>query len=174
VYLFVSGRTSKARGHFAIFIPNASDEEKTPSKTEPCTGTVIHVVGNPMIGFSHEFKRNYNTSDDLKSLVRVVLLGHIQESLHVDSSSGTFSTDVLPLGPLDAAALQVPVPGRSDVRAPVDGVSVLVCVMAFLADVTVFSGGQQTLPGVDHGVCPVSGLAGVLGKQRGSTGLGST
>jgi hypothetical protein len=96
---------------------------KTPSKTETCKGTVIHVVGNPMAGFFHEFKRNYNTYAS-KSLGTVVLLGYIQESLHVDPSSSAFSTDVVALGSLDAAALQVPAPGQSDVRAPVDGVSV--------------------------------------------------
>jgi hypothetical protein len=32
-----------------------------PSKDWSCAGTVIHVVGNPMIGFHHQFKRNFNT-----------------------------------------------------------------------------------------------------------------
>lgn len=75
-----------------------------------------------MTGFFYEFKRNDNTYQDT-SLGTAVLLDHVEESLHVDSSSGDFSTDVVPLGSLDAAALQVPPPGKSDVRAPVDGVS---------------------------------------------------
>ena len=126
VYLLIDGRTSKARGHFATFIPNASDINQTPSQNQPCTGTVIHVVGNPMIGFHHEFKRNYNTasSTSFRSLAPAILLGSVQQSLHADPPSSTtnFSTDTSALGALDVAALQVPCPAKSDVRAPVDGV----------------------------------------------------
>ncbi|KAK4042334.1 hypothetical protein C8A01DRAFT_33537 [Parachaetomium inaequale] len=134
VYPLIDGRTSKSRGHFAIFIPNAPDDvrvDQPPSSSSPnnnpCTGTgtVIHVVGNPLIGLHHELKRNYNTSDASKSLATPILLGHIPQSLHVDpdpSTHGFFTTDTTPRGSLDAAALQVPCPGKSDVRAPVDGV----------------------------------------------------
>jgi hypothetical protein len=130
IYLLVDGRTSKSGGHFAIFIPNAPENANQPpsssSTTNPscCTGTVIHVVGNPLIGFHHEFKRNYNTSDGdaFRSLATPILLGHVDPSLHADPTIPGFTTDTTPLGSLDAAALQVPCPGRSDVRAAVDGV----------------------------------------------------
>lgn len=77
-----------------------------------------------MTGFFHEFKRNYNTLDD-NTLVTAVHLGAIEPSLHVDPSTAEFSLDRAALGALDAAALRVPCPGKSDVRAPVDGVYVL-------------------------------------------------
>ncbi|KAK4237714.1 hypothetical protein C8A03DRAFT_15779, partial [Achaetomium macrosporum] len=114
-------RTSKSRGHFAIFIPNASDIDQTPSKGQPCKGTVIHVVGNPLRGFYHEFKRSYNPYDELRPMA-VVPLGYIQHPLVLDPSTDEYSTDQRGMGAHDAAALQVPPPGQSDVRAPVDGV----------------------------------------------------
>lgn len=128
VYLFVYGRSSRSRGHFAIFIPNALDVNQPPSVNETCTGTVIHVVGSPLMGFYHEFKRNYNTYGS-KSFSAAVLLGYVQESLHVDPSTNVVSKDIVPLGALDAAALQVPGPEKSDVRAPVDGVCVLLFIL---------------------------------------------
>jgi hypothetical protein len=107
-----------------------------------------------MAGFFHEFKRNYNTVDSI-SLGTTALLGFVQDSLHVDPSTKNFSTDTIALGALDAAALHVPVPGKSDVRTPVDGVGP--CFGAYRAGVDRSSGGQQALPGVDHGICAISG-----------------
>jgi hypothetical protein len=120
IYLFVYSRTPKARGHFAIFVPN--DANQTPSTGQPCKGTIIHVVGNPLQGFYHEFKRNYDTYDELRPMT-MVLLGSIQHSLVADPGTDDYSTDQCGRGALDAAALQVRPPGKSDVRAPVDGVS---------------------------------------------------
>jgi hypothetical protein len=162
LYLLVNGRTSKARGHFAIFIPNASDVDQAPSKDWSCAGAVIHVVGNPMIGFHHQFKRNFNTYG-WKTLVTAVLLGHVQHSLHVDPSAAKYSEDTVALGTLDAAALQVPTPRKSDIRAPVDGVCAFIQVTPWWPMLTQPSGGQQTLPGVDHGIRAASGQPGLLG-----------
>ncbi|KAK4129509.1 hypothetical protein N657DRAFT_78851 [Parathielavia appendiculata] len=56
------------------------------------------------------------------TLIMTVLLGYAGESLYADTSSDEVSSDQRALGPLDVAALEVPLPGKSDVRAPVDGV----------------------------------------------------
>ncbi|KAL5333727.1 hypothetical protein BJX70DRAFT_391966 [Aspergillus crustosus] len=44
------------RAHFAIFVPSPSHPE---------TGSLINVVGAPMLGFMHEFERNYTPSKDI-------------------------------------------------------------------------------------------------------------
>lgn len=106
----------KQRGHFALFVPRLSDVELFPSKAQTCGGQIIHVVGNPLNGFVHEFKQDY----DSLSLSRVTFLGYLLEPPNGDYNlSAPDSVE----NALKAAALQVPTPPRSDPRAPVDGVS---------------------------------------------------
>ncbi|KAK3900204.1 hypothetical protein C8A05DRAFT_36168 [Staphylotrichum tortipilum] len=115
-YLCIDGRTPKARGHFALFLPNS------PSKSPPgSVGTVIHVVGNPLLGFFHEFKRNFNTAD-AKWPGKAVLLGYLLQDVHQDPESEGVWIGNLAEGVLEREALEVEVPPRGDVRAPVDGV----------------------------------------------------
>lgn len=52
------------RAHFAIWIPNAEHAEVDPNdRPFECKGTLINLVGLPMSGYCHEFKRNACCND---------------------------------------------------------------------------------------------------------------
>ncbi|KAH8175249.1 hypothetical protein LIA77_03667 [Sarocladium implicatum] len=126
VYLAKS-RLGYQRAHFGIFIPN--EEYNSASlgetfKTEICIGTIIHVVGEPMIvGFSQEFKRNFNCteSSDLKELV---LLGNMLDTHVYKPHQSDPLIERTPRCQLENMAMRVlPPPRGQDIRAPIDGVS---------------------------------------------------
>lgn len=125
VYLAVFRRSEAKRARFAIFIPNAGSAAKDPNnRSIPCRGTLIHVVGTPVSGYGHEFRRNYDCTQpsELKKMVR---LGWVDSSCIADPLHKTYSKDYISMGWLDYAALQVPAPcGGQDLTAPVDGVRV--------------------------------------------------
>lgn len=120
-------RTSKSqRAHFAIFIPNAdsdSDNLGHDFRSRSCKGTVIHVVGEPvMAGYTLEIKRNYecSTSQDLKKLV---LLGYVDTCNVYEPKSSSYVKETSPRSTLERHASTVPPPPRGqNVRAPIDGV----------------------------------------------------
>lgn len=66
VYLVKWGGPSERR-HFGILIPRANHNRKNlcaDYKTTPTVGTIIHVVGEPiMTGFSQEFRRNFDVEE---------------------------------------------------------------------------------------------------------------
>ena len=102
------------RAHFSIFVPSAGD----PSK-----GTLIHVVGAPMVGFSLEFKRNYSPADTVQPHT-IIPIGDVYENNILDSTTTERSIDTAPRGNIEIAASQVPPPRISqNFLAPVDGVS---------------------------------------------------
>ena len=59
LYLKTSRSSPSQRSHFSLFIPSAS---------HPPLGTIIHAVGAPMVGYSLEFKRNYDPTVELHSI----------------------------------------------------------------------------------------------------------
>lgn len=126
VYLAKFGPAHQ-RSHFAIFLPNREYNTSTLAETfqtETCIGTIIHVVGEPVIaGFAHEFKRNFNctTSQDLRSLVP---LGLIEDTYIYDPSSSKRVKESTPRCQVENIAMRVlPPPGGQNIRAPIDGVS---------------------------------------------------
>ncbi|KAH6884998.1 hypothetical protein B0T10DRAFT_493094 [Thelonectria olida] len=131
VYLAKYGGSKNQRAHFAIFVPNAQHDRKTVSQdfeSRPTSGTVIHVVGEPvMAGYVLEIKRNYecSTSRDLKKLV---LLGHVDASNVHNPSSADYRKENTAKGPLEQYAARVaPPPRGQNVRAPIDGVRTKRC-----------------------------------------------
>lgn len=125
VWLAKSRNSKAQRAHFAVFIPNTAHAAQDPNdRSIPCLGTQIHVVGTPMTGYVHEFKRNFDaaSSPDIERLVR---LCEVESSIVVDPESDAgFSTDSAPRGRLDREALRVPAPGRNEnFMAPVNDVS---------------------------------------------------
>jgi hypothetical protein len=50
-----------------VYIPNASCANNHPTSEIPSTGTVLQVVGAPMLGFAHEFLRNYTINSEPSS-----------------------------------------------------------------------------------------------------------
>ena len=114
VYLVSSRLVPSQRAHFAIFIPSAVDPQK---------GTLINVVGAPMIGFSLEFKRNYApaTAQEPRTITPI---GQINSDDLVDSKNEQESVDSSPRGNVEIVAARVPPPRISqNFKAPVNDVS---------------------------------------------------
>lgn len=129
IYLTVSNRTSRQRGHFAIFIPNepaadlSIDDDLAKTK-----GTIIQVVGEPVMqGYKLEFKRNCDC-ETAHPVQKLVPLGYVDgkdvTGLSIDIEEQGFSTDSTPRSSLERVAAQIPPPPRGqDARAPINGVS---------------------------------------------------
>lgn len=153
-------RSSRSqRAHFAIFVPNAADATKDPNvRSVPCKGTSIHVVGAPMAGFQHEFKRNDDCGPD-QDLETLVQIGWVNSDHVFDPPTDAFSTDDTPMGRLDAEALRVPAPRRSEnFMAPVNDVSFSSAARTQdMFWLLTSSDHKQTMSRVDHGLCPPFG-----------------
>ena len=131
VYLAKSRGSAKERTHFAIFIPNAADNDKDLSqdfRSSSCKGTIIQVVGEPVMnGFVLEFKRNYDCSTS-RALQGMVLLGYVDSTNLYDPPYTEFVKESRSRETLEREAASVPPPpGGQDVRAPIDGVSTRSC-----------------------------------------------
>ncbi|KAM3422417.1 hypothetical protein BST61_g2768 [Cercospora zeina] len=125
IYLARYRESTRQRAHFALFVPNEADDRAGLSQNyrdSPCRGTVIHVVGEPIIA-----GRNYDCSNS-RRLGALVRLGYVDEA-HIYASSGTTATkDSTPRAPLEREATLVPPPPRGqNVRAPIDGVNTRRC-----------------------------------------------
>ena len=80
------------------------DEHKTK-------GTLIHVVGAPMAGFSLEFKRAYDPATT-KRIVQLVPIGRVAGE-HIHEYDGGPLTETTARGPLERVATQVQPPRPS-------------------------------------------------------------
>jgi hypothetical protein len=103
------------RAHLAIFVPSAADAE---------VGTLIHVVGAPMMGFQLVFKRNYPPHDPQEAC-QTVPIGEIDSAyIAEDPPHITRSIDDAPKDRIEQVASQCPPPGVSkDFMAPINEVS---------------------------------------------------
>ena len=116
VYLVSARNTPWQRAHFSIFVPSAGT-------ANPALGTIIHVVGAPMAGYSLEFKRNYapELSNEPHTMVPI---GSVDESNIVDHASADTTIYSTPRGNLEIAASRIPPPRISqNFMAPVNDVS---------------------------------------------------
>lgn len=132
-YLAVYSRGPRQRAHFSIFIPDESANARDLSNDtspEPAMGTVIHVVGEPvMSGYALEFKRNYNCKGS-RELQKMLSLGYVDGNDVTNFSTSGFSRDSIPRSTLERVAAQVPPPpGGQNVRAPIDGVSLCTVIV---------------------------------------------
>ena len=97
----VSSRLAPSqRAHFAIFIPSTADPQK---------GTLINVVGAPMIGYSLEFKRNYALAADQQHQI-ITAIGEIDSQNLVDSTNEQESIDSAPRENVEFVAARVAPP----------------------------------------------------------------
>jgi hypothetical protein len=58
-----------------VYIPNSSYAATPPTPGTPSVGTVLQVIGAPMLGFVHEFIRKYDITQDDPS---ITLIGKIE------------------------------------------------------------------------------------------------
>ena len=127
VYLAKYGPKS-SRGHFAIFVPNLkynSNTLETDWRKGHCVGTIIHVVGEPlMAGFALEFKRNYDCFLST-GLLKLLLLGAINDTYLFQLDSDKIVREAVPRCLVETISSKVrPPPKGQDIRAPIDGVSI--------------------------------------------------
>lgn len=86
------------RGHFAIFVPSASN---------PGVGTLIHVVGAPMAGHQLQFKRNDSIASNQQPHTKHVI-GQIDSQYIANTTNDTPRNDSNPKGgPIELVASQV-------------------------------------------------------------------
>ncbi|KAM5341584.1 hypothetical protein ACJ41O_014615 [Fusarium nematophilum] len=129
VYLAKYRGDSRTRTHFAIFIPNIDLQSRDVSvdfKDSTCKGTIIQVVGEPlMAGYGLEIKRNYDCTAD-RDLGQLIPLGHAAAADIYEPTSPEPLNGDAPRARLEREAAQVaPPPKGQDVRAPIDGVDLI-------------------------------------------------
>jgi hypothetical protein len=96
-------------------------------------GTVIHVIGAPMAGFSLEFKRKYNPTETSRAPSLVPIGSVLSQNVH--AFQGVRGTDTTPRGNLELVAAQVQPPRASaNFLAPVNDVSVRLQTKRVFAD----------------------------------------
>jgi hypothetical protein len=70
------------RSHMMIYIPNISSISHHLDGNQeghPSPGTVLQVIGAPMLGYNHEFIHNYNINDRSKGvLTTLALVGMVE------------------------------------------------------------------------------------------------
>lgn len=149
LYLAKYGGGANQRAHFALFIPNADCDRGTLGqdyRSQKTVGTVIHVVGEPvMSGFAFEIKRNYNgqTSKELKQLVP---LAKVDVANLYEPTSTTMVKEYVPRGIIERQAASVPPPPRGqNVRAPIDGVNTKRC-QEWTMEVLILLAQNQLIP----------------------------
>jgi len=90
--------------HWGILVPS--------SKGSNTAGTLINVVGDPSVGFEHEFKRDYG-GEDARRVSKTLLLGKVA-SEHVKNRKDVGqNTDDVPNNTLEDVALSIPPPSKS-------------------------------------------------------------
>jgi len=110
--------------HWGLWIPFYDNENVSD------IGKLIHVQGSASQGFSHEFKRNYNLSEESRSY-SAILLCWIPEGKVTDViGAGTFTTDTTPADIIEEAALEVEPPGPG-LRSAHSSVSVAISTRSF-------------------------------------------
>lgn len=110
--------TPSQRAHFGIFVPSAANQG---------VGTLIQVLGAPMVGYSLEFRQNYYPDLDAEAK-SIFPLGRVDSAHIVDSDSPAKEfVDTTPNGNIEIAASEVQPPGISEnFMAPVNDVRALI------------------------------------------------
>ncbi|KAF7559328.1 hypothetical protein G7046_g4826 [Stylonectria norvegica] len=188
VYLAKSRTSTQQRSHFGIFIPNAVHADKDLTnlnfRSSECSGTIIHVVGEPvMAGYALEFKRNYDASrcPELKMLVPLGLVdvGYLYEPVTPE-----VTREDTPRAVLEREAVRVtPPPRGQNVRAVMDGVNTRRCqewtmeyltrlVEKKLIDPTALAIAQKERDPPDHGIFGIKAARAVQSVDTPDSELG--
>ena len=121
IYLIVYG-SPLFPAHWTLWIP---------TEANPQIGTGVHATGDVVNGFQHEFKRNYNLSEEDRAH-RLFLLAQVEDQWVVDvPGDGSFSVDTTPTDGVETIALSVPAPGKSLRTSEGSAVSALICILCF-------------------------------------------
>ncbi|KAG8631132.1 hypothetical protein KVT40_000272 [Elsinoe batatas] len=113
LYLAKYQPTPSQRRHFGIFIPYPSHADHDPDdRPAPILGSQIHVIGNPMSGSVHEFKRAFNPFAKGERCEKLVLLGFIDGEFCSDGPEGVEGVvrDHVPRSRVERKAVRVEAP----------------------------------------------------------------
>ncbi|KAH8698965.1 hypothetical protein BGW36DRAFT_426645 [Talaromyces proteolyticus] len=109
ISLMTYRNSAKQRAHFAIFVPFASNED---------VGTLINVVGAPMVGYKLEFERLYSPLKITQAYDKYPI-GRIDSEYIMDTDSE--GIDSIPRGAVEIAASRISPPRISqNFMAPVN------------------------------------------------------
>jgi len=89
--------------HWGIFVPSSEGSD---------VGTLVNVIGDPAIGFEHEFKRDYG-GEDARRVSKTLLLGKVAFEHAEGRKEVGQNTDNVPNNPLEDIAFSIPPPSKS-------------------------------------------------------------
>lgn len=89
--------------HWGVLVPSSEGSE---------TGTLINVVGDPSVGFEHEFKRDYGKEDNGR-VSKILCLGRVAFEHVKGREEVGQNTDSIPDCTLEDIALSIPPPSKS-------------------------------------------------------------
>lgn len=90
--------------HWGLFVPSAENSQ---------LGKMIHVTGDVVNGFEHEFKRNYSLAKTTRRYNQI-LLATVDDKYVVDvPGDGSQSSDQAPADDIERKALTIPAPAKS-------------------------------------------------------------
>jgi len=90
--------------HWALFVPNPSTSK---------IGKVLNVVGSVAAGFEHEFKRNYDLTEDGRQYSLLLLDDAVDKKVVCDTTDEESTIDAVGRDEMERLALEVPAPGPS-------------------------------------------------------------
>ena len=89
--------------HWGVFVPSSKGSD---------TGRLINVIGDPSVGFEHEFKRDYG-KEDARRVSKTILLGKVASEHARDRKDMGQNTDDIPNNTLEDIAISIPPPSKS-------------------------------------------------------------
>ena len=89
--------------HWGVFVPSSEGSD---------AGILINVIGDPSVGFEHEFKRDYG-AEDTRRVSKTLLLGKVASEHVMDRKEAEQRTENVPKNTLEDIALSIPPPSKS-------------------------------------------------------------
>ena len=91
--------------HWGVLVPSSKGSD---------AGTLINVIGDPSVGFEHEFKRDYG-GKDTRRLSKTLLLGKVasEHAKGRNEARQNIDIDNVPNNTLEDIALSIPPPSKS-------------------------------------------------------------
>ncbi|KAF7195059.1 hypothetical protein HII31_03527 [Pseudocercospora fuligena] len=131
LYLAKSRISPSQRAHFGIFYPHGNEPDHNLEEaysSPPCKGTIIHVVGEPLMsGFTLQFKRNCDEAS-LPDLKELIFLGSTESSQLFFPKDETYIEEDIPRSSIERAATLIsPPPKGQNLRLPIDGIKTKRC-----------------------------------------------
>ena len=89
--------------HWGVLVPSSKGSD---------AGTLINVIGDPSVGFEHEFKRDYG-GEDSRRVSKTLRLGKVASEHVRNRKDMGRNVDNIPNNTLEDIALSIPPPSKS-------------------------------------------------------------